>query len=50
LVSSAVFAGLAYGAQLELLLLCAAAGLAYGSVGGMLIALALGESRGTPAD
>lgn len=44
LVSAAIFAGLAYGAEKELILLCAAAGLAYGSIGGMLIAIALGEN------
>jgi len=42
LVSAAIFAGLAYGAEKELILLCAAAGLAYGSIGGMLLAIALG--------
>lgn len=45
LVSAAIFAGLAYGAEKELILLCAAAGLAYGSIGGMLIAIALGENN-----
>lgn len=45
LVSAAIFAGLAYGAEQELILLCAAAGLAYGSIGGMLIAIALGENN-----
>ncbi len=44
-VSAALFAGLAYGAEQELILLCAAAGLAYGSIGGMLIAIALGENK-----
>jgi len=44
-VSAAIFAGLAYGAEKELILLCAAAGLAYGSIGGMLIAIALGENH-----
>ena len=49
LVSAAIFAGLAYGAELELILLSAAAGLAYGSIGGMLIAIALGENdQATP--
>lgn len=49
LASGATFAGVAYGAEKELLLLCAAAGLAYGTVGGMLIAIALGEkNRATP--
>lgn len=43
-VSAALFAGLAYGAEKETILLCAAAGLAYGSIGGMLIAIALGEN------
>ncbi len=44
LVSAAIFAGLAYGTEKELILLCAAAGLAYGSIGGMLIAIALSEN------
>ncbi|MBK8638988.1 MAG: hypothetical protein IPN92_12215 [Chromatiaceae bacterium] len=44
-VSAALFAGLTYGAEKELVLLCAAAGLAYGSIGGMLIAIALGENK-----
>ena len=44
LVSAAIFAGLAYGAEQELIMLSAAAGLAYGSIGGMLIAIALGEN------
>ena len=48
-VSAALFAGLAYGAEKETILLCAAAGLAYGSIGGMLIAIALGENdKATP--
>ena len=50
-ISAAIFAGMAYVAEQELtllLLLCAAAGLAYGALGGMLIALALGvNERGT---
>jgi hypothetical protein len=50
LVSAAIFSGLAYGAEKELLLLCAAAGLAYGSLGGMLIAVALGESNPATSD
>ncbi len=50
LVSAAIFAGLAYGAQVELLLLCAAAGLAYGTIGGLLIAVALGENKSTTSD
>ena len=41
LVTGAFFAFLAYGAVTELLLVCAAAGLAYGTVGGMLISAAL---------
>jgi hypothetical protein len=41
LVSGAIFALLGFGAVTELLLACAAAGLAYGTVGGMLIAAAL---------
>ena len=41
LVSGAIFAYLGFGAVTELLLACAAAGLAYGTVGGMLIAAAL---------
>lgn len=47
-VSAAIFATMAYGAEKEvllLLLLCAAAGLAYGTFGGMLIAMALGENK-----
>lgn len=50
LVSGAGFAGLAHGAEMELVLLCAAAGLAYGTIGGMLIAVALGASRSTTLD
>ena len=42
-VSSAIFALLAYGPGVELLLTCASAGLAYGSIGGMLIAASLVE-------
>jgi hypothetical protein len=41
LVSGAIFPYLGFGAATELLLACAAAGLAYGTVGGMLIAAAL---------
>ena len=48
--SGATFAGLAYGAEKELLLLCAAAGLAYGTFGGMLIAIALGEKNRATSD
>ena len=49
LASGALFAFLAYGTQTELLLVCAAAGLAYGTVGGMLIAAALrGNDRSAP--
>lgn len=44
LASAAIFAGLAYGIEKELILISAAAGLAYGSIGGMLIAFALGEN------
>ena len=43
LISAAVFTALAYGAGAQLLLLCAAAGMAYGTFGGMLIAAALRE-------
>ena len=50
LASGATFAGLAYGAEKELLLLCAAAGLAYGTFGGMLIAIALGEKSRATSD
>lgn len=49
LVSAGVFAGLAYGPAKELVLLCAAAGLAYGTIGGLLIAIALGENKGAVA-
>jgi hypothetical protein len=45
LVSAGVFAGLAYGAAQEVLLICAAAGLAYGTFGGLLIAVALAEPK-----
>lgn len=49
LVSGGLFAFLAYGPLTELLLVCAAAGLAYGTVGGMLIAAALrGNDRAAP--
>lgn len=47
-LSAAVFTGLTYGAERDLSLLllqCTAAGLAYGSFGGMLIAMALGETH-----
>ncbi|MBO3713918.1 MAG: hypothetical protein J5X23_02750 [Candidatus Accumulibacter sp.] len=51
LVSAAFFSVMTYGAESELLLLlCAAAGLAYGSFGGMLIAVALRETNGASAD
>ena len=52
-VSAAIFATMAYGAAKEvlmLLLLCAAAGLAYGTFGGMLIAMALGENNRSKPD
>ena len=52
-VSAAIFAAMAYGAEKELLmilLLCAAAGLAYGTFGGMLIAMALGENNRSKPD
>ncbi len=45
LVSATVFAALAYGAAQEILLICAAAGLAYGTFGGLLIAVALGDIK-----
>lgn len=47
-VSGALFAFLAYGAVMELLLVCAAAGLAYGTVGGMLVAAALRRTDRAP--
>ena len=50
LLSAAVFAALAYGAAQEVLLICAAAGLAYGTFGGLLIALALGDVKNVAAD
>jgi hypothetical protein len=50
LVSAAVFAALAYGAVQEVLLICAAAGLVYGTFGGLLIALALGDVKNVAAD
>lgn len=50
LVSAAVFSVLAYGAVTELLLVCAAAGLAYGTVGGMLIAVALRQNDRASSD
>lgn len=43
MTSAALFAGLTYGATVELLLLGATVGLAYGAIGGMLIAAALPE-------
>lgn len=52
-LSAAIFAGLTYGADNELLmllLLCAAAGLAYGTFGGMLIAMALGDKERASED
>lgn len=45
LISAAVFTHMAYGAGVELLLLGGAAGMLYGTFGGMLIAAALGESK-----
>ena len=44
-ISGAIFTALAYGAETGLLLLGGGAGLAYGAVGGMLIATALAESK-----
>ncbi len=44
-VSAAIFTALAYGTSAELILFDGAAGLAYGAVGGMLIASALAERR-----
>jgi len=49
-ISAAVFTGLAYGMVKELLLYCAAGGLAYGVVGGMLIATALAENTKVAPD
>jgi len=43
LISAAVFSAMAFGTGEQLLLLCAAAGMAYGTFGGMLIAAALRE-------
>lgn len=43
LISAAGFTAVAFGAGAQLLLLCAAAGMAYGTFGGMLIAAALAE-------
>lgn len=42
-ISAAIFTALVYGTVVELILFDGAAGLAYGAVGGMLIASALGE-------
>jgi hypothetical protein len=50
LVSGAIFAYLGFGAVTELLLACAAAGLAYGTVGGMLIAAALRRNDRATSD
>lgn len=50
LVSSVVFIGLAYGAVQEMLLFGGAGGLAYGALGGMLIATALAEVKETNSD
>jgi hypothetical protein len=50
LLSAAVFGGMAYGAATELLLVCAAAGFAYGTIGGMLIAVALREHDRAPPE
>lgn len=41
--SAALFTGIVYGANTQLVLLCAAGGMAYGAIGGMLIAAALAE-------
>ena len=49
-VSSAVFLGLAYGTVPEMLLFGGAAGLFYGTLGGMLIATALAEFKETGPD
>lgn len=46
-ISGAIFTGLAYAARPMLLLLGGGAGLAYGAVGGILIATALAESKTT---
>lgn len=46
-ISGAIFTGLAYGARPLLLLLGGGAGLAYGAVGGILIATALAEHKTT---
>ncbi len=48
LTSAAFFTWLTYGAALPVLLVCAAAGMAYGSVGGVLIATALAEVKESP--
>lgn len=45
LTSAVFFTGMAYGIALPLLLLSGGAGLAYGAVGGMLIATALAEDK-----
>lgn len=50
LASAAILTGIVYGAGKELLLLCGAAGLAYGAFGGMLIAVALRENSGAKSD
>lgn len=48
LTSAAFFTAMTYGMGTELLLLSGAAGLAYGAVGGMLIATALVQPKNAP--
>lgn len=50
LVSGAIFTGMAFGAGVKLLLIGGTAGLAYGTVGGMLIANALAGDKRPPSD
>lgn len=45
-ISAAIFAGMTYGADMTMILFDGAAGLAYGAVGGLLIASALADNRG----
>lgn len=49
-ISAAVFAGMSYGAAIELLMYTGAAGLAYGTLGGMIITAALAEPKGPDLD
>jgi len=49
-LSGAIFTALAYSAGTKLLLLSGGAGLAYGAVGGILIATALAESKTTASN